>query len=351
MTLQDYVSESWVWVDIENTPQVLFLEPFIRALQAEGRDVRVTAKPQAQTLGLAEAKGIRLTVVGQGNLVGLARKVTFGLGRTRDLLRWVRGQPGRPCIQVQSSRTASLAALAIGLPAIALLDYEGAIHWPMAVGCRSIWFPDVLRNRRLPYLTRRVAHFYPGLKENLYLDGVPFDRSQGRAAAGAGNGDLLVVARPPADAAHYASTHSWRWWLRCMESLLERPEVRVLVVPRDEAQRLRVQAALAVDTRLRVLGSVVDGPKLVAAADLVVGGGGTMNREAAVLGTPAWSTFSGPRPWVDECLAHEGRLWWVHGQGDLEVALAALGKRPAPRGPYPGGFEKIMADLQQFLPT
>src|SRR5207249_2690856 len=47
--------------------------------------------------------------------------------------------------------------------------------------------------------------------------------------------------------------------------------------------------------RTEFLDHAVSGPGLVAAADLVVGGGGTMNREGAVLGIPVWSVFTGPR--------------------------------------------------------
>jgi predicted glycosyltransferase len=36
---------------------------------------------------------------------------------------------------------------------------------------------------------------------------------------------------------------------------------------------------------------IVDGPQLVYWSDLVAGAGGTMNREATVLGTPVYSQF------------------------------------------------------------
>ena len=52
----------------------------------------------------------------------------------------------------------------------------------------------------------------------------------------------------------------------------------------------------------------IDGPSLVALADLVVSAGGTMNREAVALGTPVWTTFEGRLGAVDERLIAEGRL-------------------------------------------
>ena len=345
-------TDPWIWIDFENTPQVLFLEPLIRALRHRGHEVRITVKPQAQTIELARARGLDVTVVGHGNLVGWSRKVALNLQRSASLIRWARQQTGKPVVQLQSSRTASLAARALSIPAIAMLDYEGAIHWPMAVGCRAIWFPDLLRGVRLPLLTRRIARFYPGLKENLYLDGSRFARESTRRTAGVDDDSFLVVARPPAELAHYASNCSWRCWVLALEGLLKRPASQVLVIPRDAEQGARVSAAFrGQGTRVRVESAVVDGPALVQAADLVVGGGGTMNREAAVLGTPAWSTFAGARPWIDECLAREGRLWWVHDEGDLARALAALGTRPTPRGPFAEGFDLILDDVLRYLPA
>ena len=52
----------------------------------------------------------------------------------------------------------------------------------------------------------------------------------------------------------------------------------------------------------------MDGSSLVAYADALVSAGGTMNREAAVLGTPVWSIFEGRLGGVDERLVAEGRL-------------------------------------------
>jgi predicted glycosyltransferase len=52
----------------------------------------------------------------------------------------------------------------------------------------------------------------------------------------------------------------------------------------------------------------VDAQSLIALADLVVSAGGTMNREAAALGVPVYTTFGGRLGGVDEELIREGRL-------------------------------------------
>ena len=72
-----------------------------------------------------------------------------------------------------------------------------------------------------------------------------------------------------------------------------------------------------------------DGRSLVALADALVSAGGTMNREAAVLGTPVWSIFEGPLGGVDELLVREGRLKVLRDPTELTIE-----RKP------PGAFEE-----------
>ena len=47
----------------------------------------------------------------------------------------------------------------------------------------------------------------------------------------------------------------------------------------------------------------IDGPSLVAASDLVISAGGSMNREAVALGVPVYTTFQGRMGGVLHALA------------------------------------------------
>jgi predicted glycosyltransferase len=57
--------------------------------------------------------------------------------------------------------------------------------------------------------------------------------------------------------------------------------------------------------------AAVNGLNLVWFSDLVVSGGGTMNREAAALGVPVYSIFRGKIGAVDRYLADHGRMTMV----------------------------------------
>jgi predicted glycosyltransferase len=70
----------------------------------------------------------------------------------------------------------------------------------------------------------------------------------------------------------------------------------------------------------------IDAQSLIAQSDLVVSGGGTMNREAVALGVPVYSTFQGRLGAVDEVLIREGRLRQLARAEELELS-------PRSRGP------------------
>jgi predicted glycosyltransferase len=339
----------WVWVDFENTPHVLFLEPIIARLRANGCQVRITAKPQSQTLALAGARDMAVEPIGAGDLVGRPWKILGGLHRAVQLVRWVRRQ-GSPSLLVCSSRTAALAAYFLRIPVVGLLDYEHAEHRSLALASRTLWLPDVLQSIRLPRATRRVAQFYAGLKENLYLDAMALDRQAERAALGIRPTARLVVTRPPAATAHYASDRNYDIWLASIRGVAALPNVQVVVVPRNAEQTRQVTGDLDSITVARVLRDIVSGPTLIVAADLLIGGGGTMNREAAVLGVPVWSVFTGPTPAIDEQLAREGRLRWVRSMPELSAALRdGFPSRREGRGPFPAGLDAIVAEIERTV--
>jgi predicted glycosyltransferase len=61
----------------------------------------------------------------------------------------------------------------------------------------------------------------------------------------------------------------------------------------------------------------LDGANLIAASDLVISAGGTINREAAALGVPVASIYQGQWAAVDEALVKEGRLQRIASVEDV----------------------------------
>jgi len=104
-----------------------------------------------------------------------------------------------------------------------------------------------------------------------------------------------------------------------------REDVQVILLPRNAAQR----AAYSGKERVIVPAAPLDGANLIAASDLVISAGGTINREAAALGVPAASIYAGRWAAVDEELVKEGRLQRISVTEDLQNL--AIKKKSATR--------------------
>jgi predicted glycosyltransferase len=145
---------------------------------------------------------------------------------------------------------------------------------------------------------------YPGLKEEYYLADFEPDRSL-LERFGVDPERVLVVLRPPPDVSLY-HRHSNPLFPQTLEHLGRSEEVHAFVLPRTEAQREYVKG-LELPSVIVPEGAV-DAQSLIALADLVVSAGGTMNREAAALGVPVYTTYGGRLGGVDEELIRDGRL-------------------------------------------
>jgi predicted glycosyltransferase len=137
--------------------------------------------------------------------------------------------------------------------------------------------------------------------------------------------NTLVLMRPPA---HDALYHRFQNKLfdEALQMLLANERVQVILLPRNEAQR-----AVYARERLIVPAAPMDGPNLIAASDLVISAGGTINREAAALGVPAASMYAGNWAAVDEELVKEGRLRRISNVEDLRSLSIEKKQRATPR--------------------
>ena len=89
----------------------------------------------------------------------------------------------------------------------------------------------------------------------------------------------------------------------------------------------------------------VDAASLLALADVAIGGGGTMTREAALLGTPTYTVFAGRLAAVDAELIRRGRLHDLRS----ETTPVVLAKRPSAGTPESDAARGIMAAIGAAL--
>ncbi len=311
---------SRIWIDLANSPHVPFFRALIPEFCARGHEVVVTARAFSQTVELAQRAGLEPFVVGGHGGRGLVGKAGNLLGRAQALMRWACGRGITRAVS-HNSYTQLVAARMLGIKTVTLMDYEHqpANHLAFRLAARVVVpraFP-VVALKRFGAHARKVRR-YAGTKEDVYLADFAPDPNFATdlRALGIEPGDVLVVVRPPARDALYHRFEN-ELFDELLSRLQARADVRVLLLARTEAQRALYAARAAGNFILPE--HALDGANLIAAADLVVSAGGTMNREAAALGVPAATIYAGRWAAVDEELVCEGRLQRITTQADLDA--------------------------------
>jgi predicted glycosyltransferase len=333
-----------IWIDLANSPHV----PFFRSLADEflqrNHELVITARAFAETVELAQAAGFSAEVIGGHGGGKLSGKAGNLVQRALALARWARGR-GIDLALSHNSYSQILAARALAMRTVTLMDYEHqpANHLAFRFASRVIVpaaFPDHALNR---YGTQATKVFrYDGIKEDVYLSDFQADPQfqQVLNELGINASDVLVTVRPPASDALYHRFEN-QLFDQLLDRLLAEPVVKVVLLPRNDAQRQAYTARG--HSSLIVPPQPLDGANLIAYSDLVVSAGGTMNREAAALGVPAASVYLGEWAAIDEQLLKEGRLQKL--STPEEVLKLQPARKPGRRGRAAGNIRREIASL------
>jgi predicted glycosyltransferase len=236
--------------------------------------------------------------------LGKARSLT---SRLRALHKWARPREFDIAL-AHGSHELTLTARRLGVPSATTHDYEFATlqHQLGMRAATKVVVPESIPADRLAHLGVRPPKLlrYPGLKEEYYLS--DFEPNPAvLETLGVDRDRVLVVLRPPPDVSLY-HRHSNPLFPQTLDFLGRLEGVQSVVIPRTEEQREYVRGldlpSVIVPDR------AVDAQSLISLADVVVSAGGTMNREAAALGVPVYTTYGGRLGGVDEELIREGRL-------------------------------------------
>ncbi len=312
-----------IWVDFTNTAHVLVLRPLVEILERHDHEVTLTARPLSHTIELLDQWGHPYTPLGRHGGAGRLGKARAAAARTLQMLRFGRGR-GFGCAFAHGSTDLPPAARALRIPNTTMLDYEWATL-QHGVNCRlasRVLAPDAIPAERLARYGAKPPKLvpYPGLKEEYYLYEFEPDPSV-LEDLGIDPADELCVIRTAPSYALYLGGSENPLLPRVLARLAEAGNVRTVVLARTPEQASAIEGLGL--PRVIVPEHTVDGRSLVAFADLLISAGGTMNREAAVLGTPAYSIFEGRMGAIDEMLTAQGKLRFLYDPEEIEI-----GKKP-----------------------
>ena len=330
-----------IWIDLANSPHVAFFRALVPELLQRGHEIEFTARDFAETVALASAANLQAQTIGLHGGRAIAGKAANLLGRAMALRSWCQNKRFDLALS-HNSYSQLLAATIMRLRSVTLMDYE---HQP----ANHVAF-------RLASLVIVPLHFpaeslkafgagehkvrrYHGTKEDVYLSDFEPDPEfhLQMAQLGIQKDDVLVVVRPPADEALYHRFENRLFW-ELLEWLTGKPQVKVLLLPRNASQRVTYSGATLI-----MPSRPLHGPNLIASSDLVISAGGTMNREAAALGVPAATIYAGRWAAVDEHLCRMGKLTRLTSAKDFP--MLTLAKKPFLNPPVTAKVRQEVIDL------
>jgi predicted glycosyltransferase len=334
-----------VWIDLSNSPHPLLFAPISRRLTELGHEVLVTARDNAQTVELARVRWSTIEVIGGPSPRARMAKLASLTNRVRELRRWARAH--QPDVALSHNSYAQIVAARLrGVRIVTAMDFEHqpANHLAFRLA-DSILVPEALQQeviRRQGAAGAKVQRYH-GLKEEIYLGDFEPDAQVLRGLGiDARDESVLVVARTPPSRASYHRFDN-PLFLEALKALGSQREVRLVVLLRHPEQRWPI-AELGLPN-CTVPAAAIDSRSLMYKADLVLGAGGTMTREAALLGVPTVSLFAGRRAGVDLWLEEQGALRHITELGQIQPA--------APRQREPRTVEELRerarAVTQTFL--
>ena len=290
-----------IWIDCSNSPHPLLFAPVGRRLVEGGHEVVITARDNAQTLELARERWPDVEVIGGASPRGRSSKVAAICDRIADLRRWAARV--RPDVALSHNSYAQIvAARSLRIPAVTAMDFEHqpANHLAFRLAT-TILVPDAMdieAIRRQGAAPAKIVQ-YPGLKEELYIGDFEPDREiLAKVSAGPRPRIVAVARTAPTRALYHSSSNPlFETALRTVCS----QEGVVCVVLTRHAEQIAAIEDLGLPNCI-VPRTAIDSRSLIYAADVMIGAGGTMTREAAVMGIPTWTLFAGKTPAVDAWL-------------------------------------------------
>jgi uncharacterized protein len=308
-----------VWIDIDNSPHVPLFTPIIGALKKRGDEILITSREYAQTRELLEQAELEFIEIGSHAGAGKVNKILNLLARSYKLRNVVKSFA--PDIALShGSRALSISSALMGVPSVLMFDYEWTeMHIFKRTAdvllCPFVLTDSILEPAGIPLDKVRR---YNGLKEELYLPSFVPDPAF-RSSLGISDEKSLITIRPSAMTSNYHDSRSEDILITLLERMQYEPNTIAVVTPRTSADKQLVTSCIDKYSLTNVLipEHALPGMQLLYWSDCVISGGGTMNRESALLGTRTVSMFTGKRPAIDEYLSKSGKLRFIDSPKDV----------------------------------
>ena len=295
-----------IWIDIVNTPHVRFFNGIIKKLRKDGHEVLITARDFSNIHDLLDIFGLEYTSIGDHG-VTLEEKLLSSTKRAYDLSKFISKEDIDIAITKHSIERPRVA-FGLGIPNIFILDNEHAIAankltLPLTNKLIIPEIFDVWNTIKFGMNPNNIVQ-YDGTCEITHLEDFKYNEKILETL----NLDLddnkkIILMRPEPSLASYLHTDCTKSVLTPIVNELK-DIANILVIPRFKAQSTIFKDI----PHVHVIKTPVDTFSLTKRADLLIGAGGTMNREAALLKTPVISCYPGKVLSVDKYYIEKGLM-------------------------------------------
>jgi len=278
-----------VWIDISNTPHVNFFKGIIKNFENRGHETFVTSRDFDGLSSLLELHGIKHTVVGRHGGFCKKSKLVESSKRILELSEIINSEEIDLALYKHSVEGARVS-YGLGIPSICVLDNETAIaqNKLMLPLSSKVIAPDAIP---LEEITRygvdesQVIRFN-GFCEIANVSDFKYDDSF-ISQLGLSEDKFTIVMRPEPVKANYYNGNKDKTIVKAiLEKTKSLTDYQFVVFPRFEEQK-----SVFNYNNVIIPEEPVDALSLMSYSDLVISAGGSMNREAVALNTPALTTY------------------------------------------------------------
>lgn len=330
-----------IWFDLDNSPHVPLFRPIFKELSKRNLQYFITAREYAQTVDLLKLWDIEFELVGIHGGKSKIKKIVNLFHRAHQLGKCIKGKDMKLAVS-HGSRSQLLTAKAKGINSILMMDYEYTERRIFNLLSTYLLIPKIIPDERLKSagINLKKVVRYDGFKEELYINNF-IPEKDFRKRINIKEEEVLIVIRPPGMLGNYHDRRSEKLFLSAIQYFLKLDNTVCLIVNRTKSERDFLTNNFKLSNKLRFLEKAVDGLQLLYCADICLSGGGTMNRESALLGTRTYSIFTGRRPYLDEYLQNVGKLKFIETEKDIEEIIISKIKKSYQQLPESKMVEEI----------
>ena len=312
-----------IWIDLTNSPHVNFFDHMIRELQ-KNHEVLLTCRPLANTIELLDLSGFFYHVIGKHYGQSSLKKALGFIIRISQLYKFLRKIDIDVAIS-HSSFYSPVVSKLLGIRCIYLNDNEHAQGNKISfIFANKVMVPEFLGIEKVIKQGAKKEKIirYPGVKEGVYL--WSYNPVPGNNGGNPKRNKRIFIRPEPWTAQYYKGKRN------VIDELLNslKDKYKIILLPRGKVQEEHYRQKKFCD--IIIPEKSVSLNEIMSNCNLFIGAGGTMTREAAVLGIPTISIYQDELLDVDNYLIKKGCM--IHNK-DLDAAdvveyLEKTEKRP-----------------------